>query len=98
MFDDFRVAVAGVGEAVRPGGGDAPPMWLLFALQVGSPLGPSEKPPATLQERSDLADQRARWSDPFYGRGPAQGLQHAPGRGGGRTRRCRARLLSQTVG
>ena len=41
-------------------------MWLLFALQVGSPLGPSEKPPATLQERSDLADQRARWSDPFY--------------------------------
>jgi hypothetical protein len=41
-------------------------MWLLFALQVGSPLGPPEKPPAALQERSDLADQRARWSDPFY--------------------------------
>ena len=44
-------------------------MWLIFTLQFGLPLGPLEKPPAAFQERSDLADQRARWSDPFYGRG-----------------------------
>ena len=41
-------------------------MWLIFTLQFGLPLGPLEKPPAAFQERSDLADQRARWSDPFY--------------------------------
>ncbi len=41
-------------------------MWLPVPLRAGSPLGPPEKPPAALQGRSDLVDQRAPWSDPFY--------------------------------